>query len=258
MTLGNIRDLLILNNREILNRIDNIKFTLATTVGIETALLRDSIAAINDLLEQARKDIENVNTHTLTGIMKKLDDIDKVIAHIQENSIQGLRKQDEELARAIALNVEAIKSTNEAALALTQTVQSHLEDATIHVTQDDKDLWDAMLAHAKQYAKELFQGVTSFRAEVVSELPKENIESMCIYLLAVNPAEKDCYEEYMYINGKWETIGSTRIDLTPYILKEEVYDLLKDYMLKKDSHAHGNSDVRDGISEEDGLLSYKG
>lgn len=134
----------------------------------------------------------------------------------------------------------------------------HESDTVVHVTQDDKDLWNAILDNAKKYAKELFDKVTSFKAVMVTELPTENIETMCIYLLAIDPKEKDSYEEYMYINNSWELIGNTRINLEPYILRTEVEKILEDYLLKKDSHKHDNLDVLDKMSEYDGLLNYKG
>ena len=159
-------------------------------------------------------------------------------------------------------------------------ISEHLNNLAIHVTQEDKDTWNAMLENAKKYAKELFNTVTSFQVMKVPELPTEDIKPMCIYLLAVDPSDKDCYEEYMYIDGNWEIIGSTRInlepyilktevdellkdyllkkDIEPYILKEEVSKLLEDYLLKKDSHKHDNFDILNELSDSDGLLSYKG
>lgn len=176
-------------------------------------------------------------------------------------------------------------------------ISEHLNNLTIHVTQEDKDTWNAMLENAKKYAKELFDAVTSFQVIKVEELPTEDIKSMCIYLLAVDPNDKDYYEEYMYIDGNWEIIGSTRINLEPYILKAEVEELLKsypltselekmledyslkkdveallkdyalskdiekrldDYLLKTDSHKHDNLNVLDELSDIDGMLNYKG
>lgn len=159
-------------------------------------------------------------------------------------------------------------------------ISEHLNNLAIHVTQEDKDTWNAMLENAKKYAKELFNAVTSFQVMKVPELPTEDIKPMCIYFLAVDPSDKDYYEEYMYIDGNWEIIGSTRInlepyilktevdellkdyllkkDIEPYILKEEVSKLLEDYLLKKDSHKHDNFDILNELSDSDGLLSYKG
>lgn len=155
--------------------------------------------------------------------------------------------------------------------AIYDALVDHTNNVVIHVTQEDKDAWNAILDSAKTYAKELFDAVTSFRVEIVAELPTEDIKEMCIYLLSVDPEDNDYYEEYMYINGQWEIIGSTRINLAPYILRTEVEELLKeytkmaeltkilsDYLLKEDSHEHKNMSILDDLSDTDGLLSYRG
>ena len=43
---------------------------------------------------------------------------------------------------------------------------------------------------------------------------------MTIYFLQIDPKDNDLYEEYMYIDGQWEKIGNTRIDLSDYVTKE--------------------------------------
>lgn len=171
--------------------------------------------------------------------------------------------------------LEIIKSIQDVATgdfsAIYDALVGHTNNTVIHVTQEDKDAWNAILDSAKAYAKELFDAVTSFRVEIVTELPTEDIKEMCIYLLSVDPEDKDYYEEYMYINGQWEIIGSTRINLAPYILRTEVEELLKeytktaeltkmlsDYLLKEDSHEHDNKSVLDDLSDVDGLLNYRG
>lgn len=158
--------------------------------------------------------------------------------------------------------LEIIKSIQDIATGDFSTVYDalvgHTNNTVIHVTQEDKDAWNAILDNAKAYAKELFDTVTSFRVEIVTELPTEDIKGMCIYLLSVDPEDKDSYEEYMYINNSWELIGNTRINLEPYILRTEVEKILEDYLLKKDSHEHDNLDVLNEMSESDGLLNYKG
>ncbi len=134
----------------------------------------------------------------------------------------------------------------------------HASNLVIHVTQEDKDTWNAILDNAKKYAKELFDAVTSFQIIKVSELPTEDIKTMCIYFLAVDPDDKNYYEEYMYIDDQWELIGTTRINLEQYILKTEVEELLKDYLLKTDSHEHENLEILSDLTDTDGLLNYKG
>ena len=71
--------------------------------------------------------------------------------------------------------------------------------------------------------------------EVVQQLPT-NPESNVIYLIPSKTSiTENVYDEKMYINNTWETIGSTQADLTNYYTKPECDDTFSLV-----SHAHGN------------------
>lgn len=54
----------------------------------------------------------------------------------------------------------------------------------------------------------------SIKFIVVTELPTENIDTSAIYMKPLsNPAENSTYEEYIYVNGLWEFLGSTSVDV---------------------------------------------
>ena len=66
-------------------------------------------------------------------------------------------------------------------------------------------------------------GISGFHAEIVSELPTSG-QSNVLYLLAKSSAASgDGYDEYLYINGAWELIGSTDIDLSGYVQASEMH-----------------------------------
>lgn len=158
-------------------------------------------------------------------------------------------------------------------------LSNHTTNTVIHVTQDDKDLWNATLQNAKDYTKKLFDSVTSFTIEIVETLPTENIKTMTIYFMRnSHDNESDYYEEYMYINNKWEIIGSTFVNLAPYLLKEdfetykqeisdkfikystseEITNTLENYAKKNELHSHSNKNVLDLLSDVSGTLNYNG
>lgn len=60
-------------------------------------------------------------------------------------------------------------------------------------------------------------------AMVVTELPTTDIKTNKIYLVKDNTTEGDLYQEYLYIDGKWEKIGTHKqeVDLTDYAKKSE-------------------------------------
>jgi hypothetical protein len=63
-----------------------------------------------------------------------------------------------------------------------------------------------------------------FNVEIVENLPGETANSNTIYLLPVNNSGPmlDYYDEYLYINGSFEQVGSTRVDLSNYYTKSEI------------------------------------
>lgn len=66
-------------------------------------------------------------------------------------------------------------------------------------------------------------GISGFHAEIVSVLPSTG-ETNILYLVAKSTtASGNGYDEYLYINGAWELIGSTDIDLSGYVQASEMH-----------------------------------
>lgn len=60
-------------------------------------------------------------------------------------------------------------------------------------------------------------------AMVVTELPTTDIKTNKIYLVKDSTTEGDLYQEYLYVDGKWEKVGTHKyeVDLTNYANKSE-------------------------------------
>jgi len=69
-----------------------------------------------------------------------------------------------------------------------------------------------------------------FTAQIVSELPTENISSSILYMVpSSTPDDSSIYNEFLYIDGHgWEKIGSTSVDLTNYVTNELLNQCLDD------------------------------
>lgn len=70
-------------------------------------------------------------------------------------------------------------------------------------------------------------GLMGFNTEVVTALPTTtaNISTSTIYFVAKAEAEAETgniYNEYLYINGNWELIGTTDVQLTAVSEKEAI------------------------------------
>ena len=73
-----------------------------------------------------------------------------------------------------------------------------------------------------EYVNNLLSNFSSLNLQVVSILPTENISTSTIYLLATNDTkENNVYEEWIYVNNKWELIGSTKVELPTKISQLE-------------------------------------
>lgn len=67
--------------------------------------------------------------------------------------------------------------------------------------------------------KDLYARVNDLeiKIEVVDELPEEGVEGTIYLVPAENPDLDNYYEEYLYIDGAFELIGTTQIDLSGYV-----------------------------------------
>ena len=79
--------------------------------------------------------------------------------------------------------------------------------------------------------------------QVVDELPTENISTSTIYLILADvQSEDNIYDEYIYIDGDWEHIGSTSVDLSDYVTKtyfnQNVGDATKNYVVAQIAKIH--------------------
>ena len=80
------------------------------------------------------------------------------------------------------------------------------------------------LNSAKTYVNNAVGKITSFELSVVSSLPSTGVKGTIYLVNASNGSGNDVYDEYIWIpgNSKFEKIGTTRIDLTPYAKTADV------------------------------------
>lgn len=70
--------------------------------------------------------------------------------------------------------------------------------------------------YTKEEVDKIANNIPKFNAQIVTELPTQNISATTIYLISKTDTENnDYYDEYMYINNAWEMIGNTKIDVAP-------------------------------------------
>lgn len=72
------------------------------------------------------------------------------------------------------------------------------------------------------FVKDSLKDITGFDAVIVEVLPSEGKKGT-VYLRAKAAADTDnVYDEYMWISGSWELIGTTAMDLSDYLKKTDL------------------------------------
>ena len=119
--------------------------------------------------------------------------------------------------------------------------------------------------YTKSEVDNLIDVIGGGKFEVVESLPAENINLKAIYLVAKATSEtSNIYDEYVYINGAWEKIGNTQIDLSDYITTDDLEDALENKLEAQEisqanfdalSQAEKDNGTAYFISDGDGLVS---
>lgn len=73
-----------------------------------------------------------------------------------------------------------------------------------------------------RFATEEFvrNAVNMIQSIIVSELPETGVENT-IYFVPSGAEGGNIFNEYVYVNGDWEIVGGTSVDLTPFLTKED-------------------------------------
>lgn len=75
--------------------------------------------------------------------------------------------------------------------------------------------------YTKTEVDQMVSTIPKFAIEVVDTLPTTNISSTTVYLLKTGEESQNLYTEYIYVNGRWEELGTQTVDLTNYLTKTD-------------------------------------
>ena len=122
-----------------------------------------------------------------------------------------------------------------------------------------RKIWQKLLATfpTRTQVITLIEENAKLKKEIVQELPTENINTNCIYLVPdPNGTARNVYNEYMYIideqtqQGNWELIGTTRVDMTQYYTKTQTDRILLDKQNRTDNDLPTESKTITGAISE--------
>ncbi len=139
------------------------------------------------------------------------------------------------------------------------------QDKGNYALAEDVPTLVSQLANDTGYTTQLdvMQAIASipqFKLQIVDSLPKDNPESMVLYLVPKGGSAPDVYDEYIWIEetGNYEFLGTTAVDLTGYV-KNTDYASSKAAGLIRGYNANGFGFVTDSgypYCESKSLASY--
>lgn len=99
---------------------------------------------------------------------------------------------------------------------------------------------DSTISSKKTYSSSKISTLLAnagFKVSVVVQLPTKGNNNIIYFVPAKDTTQGNVYDEYLYVDNKWELIGSTKIDLSDYVTNDQFtssFDILKDdiYIIK--------------------------
>lgn len=91
--------------------------------------------------------------------------------------------------------------------------------------EDLKNYYKKSETYSQEEVNSLIGNLTRLTLQVVQELPETGTEHI-IYLVPNNESGNNVFEEWIFVQSKWEMIGTTEVDLSNYYTKEEVDTLI--------------------------------
>lgn len=117
------------------------------------------------------------------------------------------------------------------ALVATKADRDELPDVSDFVTRLVDDLQHYYVkseTYNKEEVNAMISVIPKFDIKVVESLPVVDISPTTIYLLPTATSFEDLYNEYIYVDDRWELLGKQKVDLQEYALKTDIPTRLSD------------------------------
>ena len=158
---------------------------------------------------------ENGYTGTKEEYAKVLTDIPKIINSIEEEPTEGSKNLI--TSGGVWQAIDNVHTT------INNQIKSSIVDNLESLAADK-----SLSANQGRILKEMIANLANLQIEIVDQLPSVG-ETNIIYLVKKSGSAPDIHDEYVFVDGKWEKIGDTEIDLSNYYTRDEVDDKLTDF-----------------------------
>ena len=169
---------------------------------------------------------KGLSTNDLTDELKQTYDetVETVASLVAEGG-------EPNVIEGVSVNGTAAPITNKIAEITMPTKVSDLTNDTGFITKAVNDLtnyYTSSNTYTKTEVDNLVSAIPKFAIEVVSTLPTTNISTTTVYLVTTGSESQNLYTEYIYVNSKWEKLGTQTVDLSGYYTSTQVDNLLDD------------------------------
>lgn len=154
-------------------------------------------------------------TMTDTEVQQAINDLTNDVSNLGTNldAVKGIvgEKSTEEGVASTGLigSVEALEAQDGVLAGEIDALETSLSN--VYTKQETNSAIATAIAAAGHLSR-----------EIVEALPENANENVIYMVLRGGGTGQDVYNEYMYINGAWEIIGDTSVDLTDYAKKEDI------------------------------------
>ena len=153
------------------------------------------------MTEEEVQEAINGLTQDVTDLGKNLETVESIIG--EKSSEEGVA------STGLIGQVEALEAQNGVLAGEIDTLEESLSN--VYTKEEANSAIATAIAEVDHLSR-----------EIVEALPETANENVIYMILREGGAGQDVYNEYMYINGAWEIIGDTSVDLSDYAKKEDI------------------------------------
>ena len=189
--------------------------------------LEEVIAYIEYKIREQETNFEEELNTAKTELQEQISNVSSAVQEVSEK-VEEQKELNSQQSESIQANAKSIENN---AVEITK-----LWDAG-YITKFVNDLENYYLkseTYSKAEINEMHEVLAGLgiEFEVVQTLPTTGNNKTIYLLSAKDSQDQDIYEEYIYIRGAWERIGSTAVNLANYYTKLQIDALLKNYAPK--------------------------
>lgn len=192
------------------------KEKLSTLENYDDSELKQDINNIDIEIDGLTENMNLIN-EDLSTQKERITTVNGKVNNLENNLSQQTTKINQ---------LESTKADKDDIPDVSEFVKKTVNDLTNYYLKSD--------TYTQSEVNQLIGAIKTVSMKVVAERPSTG-ESNIIYLVPSESSKtENVYNEYIYVDGKWELIGSTQADLSNYYTKEEIGTLLFDYITSND------------------------